>query len=336
MRLHQKINASILSILIVVVSACTSCQQDNSGNQTTSAADTTAVVIPQFNKDSAYSYVAAQCAFGPRVPNTKAHDLCANYFVENLKRFGLEVQVQEFKARAFDGTTLNGKNIIASTQPENPNRILLCAHWDSRPFADNDPDPKNFYKAIDGANDGASGAGVLMEIARILGTNKTNLGIDIVLLDLEDFGAHKNAEERSEDSWGLGSQYWSQQPHKPGYTARFGILLDMVGAKNPIFTKEHYSVTYASGILDKVWMHAAKLGYGKYFPDMNEGAVTDDHVYINKNLGIPTIDIIHYDTQSGTGFYPYWHTIKDNMEQIDAETLNIVGVTLLSVIFNEK
>lgn len=293
------------------------------------------VVVPDFNQDSAYAYVAAQCNFGPRVPNTKAHDLCATYFVQKLTDFGLQVQVQEFKSRAYNGLTLNGKNIIASLNPEKEQRILLCAHWDSRPYADHDPDPKNHYKPIDGANDGASGVGVLMEIARIIDKNQPNIGVDIVLFDLEDYGEHKSSNTNSQDSWGLGSQYWSAQPHKAGYQARFGILLDMVGAKNPTFTKEHFSMLYASGVVDKVWMSAAKLGYGQNFIDVRAGAVTDDHYYINKIIGIPTIDIIHYVQGSESGFYPHWHTMNDNISQIDPASLKIVGQTVLHVLFNE-
>ena len=294
-----------------------------------------AVIVPEFNQDSAYRYVKEQVDFGPRVPNSKAHGQCASYFVQKFKSFGAEVTEQKFKSRAFDGTILNGVNIIASYNPSAHKRILLCAHWDSRPFADNDPDPKNHNTPIDGANDGASGVGVLMEIARQIQANPMDIGIDIVLFDLEDYGQPQGSTyPQVEDSWGLGAQYWSKTPDPNGARAQFGILLDMVGAENITFTKEYFSVYYASGVVEKVWNKAAQLGYSNIFINREAGAVTDDHVYVNKLAKIPTIDIIHH-VEGSQSFFPYWHTLKDNMDAIDPNSLNIIGVVLMNVIYNE-
>ena len=294
--------------------------------------------VPDFNADSAYQYVKNQTDFGPRIPGSPAHEACANYFVAYFNQLGFKVYNQEFKARAFDGKILNGRNIVAAINPENQNRILLCSHWDSRPFADQDKDPKNHYTPIDGANDGASGVGVLMEVARQLQFQNPTIGIDIVLFDLEDYGQHAEIKSNaaSEETWGLGSQYWSKNPHLPGYDARYGILLDMIGAKGAVFYREYFSNLYAPSIINKVWKAAANIGYSDYFKNEEGGTVLDDHVFVNRFATIPTIDIIHYDTELGGIFFPHWHTVEDNLDKIDPFSLKIVGQTLLEVIYKEQ
>src|SRR5512137_2622871 len=228
-----------------------------------------------FDAASAYGFVKAQVDFGPRVPGTPAHDACADWFVKTLKQWTPDVTVQEFQARAFDGRPLTGKNIVASFNAGAADRILLCAHWDSRPFADHDPDPANHYRPVMGANDGASGVGVLLEIARSLSIRKPAAGVDILLLDLEDFGEHANWRGSASDSWGLGSQHWAKTPHKAGYRARFGILLDMVGDAAAVFPREGTSVYYAKAVVDKVWAAARRLGYSDLFVDQESDALID-------------------------------------------------------------
>lgn len=292
--------------------------------------------LPFFNADSAYAFVKAQVDFGPRVPESEAHKKCASWMVKKFKSYGAKVTIQSFKARAYNGKILSGKNIIASYQPQNKQRIMISSHWDSRPFADHDPDPKNHYKPIDGANDGASGVGIILELARLFQQQHPNIGVDLVLWDLEDYGKHNDETATGDDdSWGLGSQYWSKNPHIPGYQAKYGILLDMVGAENPTFTKEYYSLQYARNIVEKVWKSAAKLGYDSVFLNQEAGAVMDDHFYVNKFASIPTIDIIHYNSSNKSGFFPYWHTLGDNMSVISKSTLGIVGNTLVYVVYNE-
>jgi hypothetical protein len=198
--------------------------------------------VPGFNADSAYFYIEKQVAFGPRVPNTAAHKACAVWLENTLKRFTAEVVVQQTRLKASDGTLLDSRNIIASFNPEDKSRVLLCAHWDSRPWADHDPDPANRRKPVPAANDGGSGVGVLLEIARQMSQHNPGLGVDIVLFDAEDYGDHEESASSTQDSWGLGSQYWSRNPHVPGYSARFGILLDMVGANGATFTMEGTSM----------------------------------------------------------------------------------------------
>jgi len=288
-----------------------------------------------FDADSAYDFVKKQVEFGPRVPGTAAHAACAEWLVKTLKQWTPDVVVQAFKARAYDGRPLEGKNIIASFAKEKKDRILLCAHWDSRPFADHDPDPANHFKPVMGANDGASGVGVLLEIARCLSLDKPAVGVDILLLDLEDFGAHNNWRGVSEDTWGLGSQYWAKKPHVEGYRARFGILLDMVGASGAAFPMEGTSMYHAPAVVKKVWAAARGLGLAGYFVETESDPLIDDHLYINRHAGIPTVDIIDYDARRG-GFPSSWHTVGDTLDKIDKNTLAAAGRTVLAVIRQEE
>lgn len=294
--------------------------------------------IPAFNADSAYQYVKTQVDFGPRVPNTPAHEKCATWLIDKFKTYTPEVIVQKGRIAAWNGTPLNFKNIIASWNPAAVNRVFLCAHWDSRPYADHDPDPKNRRKPVDAANDGASGVGVLLELARQMSIQKPAIGIDLVLFDVEDYGPPEDQRngENTEQWWGQGADYWARNPHKTGYSARYGILLDMVGAPGATFPMEGVSMDYANDILKLVWNTAHRAGYSGYFVFEPGGRITDDHGPINKIMNIPTIDIIHLDKNSETGFYPYWHTTKDNLASIDKATLKAVGQTLLTVIYEEK
>lgn len=295
------------------------------------------VVTPDFNADSALAFVKAQTDFGPRVPGTKAHALCASYLENTLRRFTSTVYVQDFKTRVYNGSVLNGKNIVGSFQPEKKARIILCAHWDSRPYADHDPDPAQHNRSIDGANDGASGVGVLLEIARLLQADQPNVGIDIIFLDIEDYGPPQDSQVEGNDNWGLGSQYWSKNPHIPGYFARYCILLDMVGTPDARFPQEGFSMYYAPDIVNKVWKVAQNLGYHNYFVNERGSYINDDHYYVNLLAKIPAIDIIHLDPNSPNGtFFEYWHTVGDTFDKIDKTTLGVVGDVVVNVIYLEK
>jgi hypothetical protein len=319
-------------VLLLVISQITACNK--MAKQTKAEAKVN--VIPGFSSDSAYKYIKKQVDFGARVPNTIAHDKCAQYLSTELKRFGAEVVEQNANLRAFDGTVLKSMNIIGSYNPKAEIRIALFSHWDSRPWADNDPDPKNRKKPVMAANDGASGVGVLLEMARLMHKNQPTVGVDIVFLDSEDYGQPESAGgQNSEDSWCLGTQYWAQNPHVQGYRARFGILLDMVGGTQATFYREQASDYYAGSVVGEVWSQAKSLGFGQYFVDEKGGAITDDHIYVNKLIGIPCIDIIQYDPNTG-GFAKYWHTVNDTMENVDKSTLFAVGTTLMHVVYNEK
>jgi Zn-dependent M28 family amino/carboxypeptidase len=306
------------------------------GSQAVASGAGKEVTVPRFSADSAYQFIKTQVDFGPRVPGSEAHTKCADWFVSRFRSYGADVKVQEASVKVFDGTPLPMKNIIARYQPEKNNRILLMAHWDSRPFADHDPNPERRDQPIDGANDGASGAGVLLEIARLIGQQPTELGIDIILFDVEDYGApaHREVESRPE-YWCLGSQYWARNPHVPGYFARYGILLDMVGAPDAVFSLEEVSRYYAQSVCDKVWATAHRLGYGKYFSYQHTPQLIDDHRFVNEIIGIPSIDIIQNDFSTESSFGAFWHTHADNIENISRETLTAAGNTVLHVIYEE-
>lgn len=323
----------LISLITLSITSCDNKQKSKPATQT--APQKQEIVVPDFNADSAYNYVAKQLDFGPRVPGSDAHAQCAEWFIDFFNEKADTVYVQNFRARLYNGKGIDGKNIIASFNPQARKRILLAAHWDSRPFADHDPDRTKWNTPIDGANDGASGVGILMEVARILKDNPINTGIDIILFDLEDYGAPQYLNLMTNNDWALGSQYWSKNPHIFNYRAYFGILLDMVGAPNPRFPKEYYSQQLAPSLSNEIWRMARDLGYDQYFINEIGHPINDDHIYVNMNANIPMIDLIHLEDKEDTSFYPYWHTLKDNIEQIDPKTLGMVGDVVLNVIYRK-
>lgn len=294
--------------------------------------------VPAFSGGNAYQFVEAQVNFGPRVPNTPAHAETEEYIIKQLESFGAKVQTQKFEADTYDGEVWNLTNIIASIQPEKKKRILLAAHWDTRKIADKDTERKD--EPIDGANDGASGVGVILEVINAIqkAENKPNVGIDVIFFDGEDNGEPQGLSGRdpSKTWWCLGSQYWSKNKHIPGYSAYYGILLDMVGGVDAQFHKEGYSMKYAPTIVEKVWNTADRIGYGRYFINNRVGPITDDHYFVNEFAKIPMIDIIAHEPTSDDFFPDFHHTHKDNMEIISQETLEAVGQTLLQVIYEEN
>ena len=310
------------------------------GNRTSSRSQDTDTIAmapaPEFNADSAYAFTAAQCAFGPRVPNTEAHKLCGNYIAEKFRSYGALVTDQYADLTAFDGTVLKARNIIASYNPDAEARLLICGHWDSRPWADNDPDSANWHKPVLAANDAASDVAVMLEMARLIAQNPLKIGIDFICFDAEDYGAPQWINSNEENDWCLGSQYWAENPHKFGYKARFGILMDMVGGQGSTFSKELFSKEYAAQVVDIVWNTAAQIGYGNYFLNRDGGYITDDHLPVNRIAKIPCIDIIPYFSDGSSGFGPTWHTVNDNMEHIDKNVLKAVGQTVLQLIYNEN
>jgi hypothetical protein len=330
-------NFSCFLSVILICGGLVSCGGNKTKAITANAVAT--VKAPDFNADSAYYFIKTQVDFGPRIPNSKAHKACGKYLAAKLKSYGASVVEQECELSGYDGTILKSVNIIGSYKPESKKRIALFSHWDARPWADNDPDKANWHKPIDAANDGASGVGVLLEVARQIQQKQPEMGIDIIFLDAEDYGVPEFETDRqdSENSFALGAQYWATSPHVEGYNARFGVLLDMVGGKGSTFYKELYSEDFASSINKKIWKTAAELGYGQYFVNKKGDRVTDDHTFINQIAKIPTADIIPYDANGKTqSFGPTWHTLADNMSNIDKATLKAVGQTLLQVIYNEK
>ena len=339
----------------MVAATLTACGNSRKAPASVGADPVSARKGPTFSADSAYAFCQRQCDFGPRTMNSEAHEKCGQWIAQKFASYGLEVTEQRATLKGFDGTPLLSNNIIASYHPERQDRILICAHWDSRPWADNDPDEANWTKPVMAANDGASGVAVMLELARLLSSGEcgevsgestnqeqdnpptpqspslTTIGIDFICFDAEDWGSDEHS-----DSWALGAQYWAAHPHREGYTARYGILLDMVGGQGARFFREGYSKYYAPKIVKKVWQAAEELGYGSFFPQKDGGTITDDHGPVNEVAGIPCIDIIpYYPDCRESSFGPTWHTVNDDMAHIDSNTLKAVGQTLLLVIFSE-
>lgn len=280
-----------------------------------------------FSADSAYAYTARQVEFGPRVPGTEAHRLCGDWLSTKLKDTGAEVTEQTATVTTFDGTHIPMRNIFARLNPEEEKRILLLAHWDSRPWADHDPDPAKHNQSVDGANDGASGVGVLLELARTLQSSGSHVGVDILLCDAEDWGT-----ENDDDSWALGARHFAGNPPVKGYMPEAAILLDMVGAEDATFMREYFSQLANPALSDRIWSIARSLGYGNSFIDKMGSAINDDHVELIK-AGIPAIDIIDY--RDGSGFFSGWHTTADNIDCISKETLGKVGAVLETYLNNQ-
>ena len=321
---------AIFSLCLIVLY---SCHEEKKSTQSVKKDTKKPVEVPVFNVDSAYHFIQEQVNFGPRYLSSKCWEQCGDYLVQKLSNYTPHVQEQNSRITTYDGKSHTLRNVIASFSPHKNNRVLLCAHWDTRHVADHDDDRQN--EPILGANDGGSGVGVLIEIARLLSQKESRIGIDIILFDAEDYGDPNSNSPNSATSWCIGSKYWSENPHTPNYYAQYGILLDMVGAKDARFTHEGLSRNYAQRILKKVWKTAHNLGHGEYFAYQMTPQIIDDHLYINTVANIPTIDIIEFDMNTNSGFNKHWHTHGDDMNNIDKNTLNAVGQTVTSVIYNE-
>lgn len=287
------------------------------------------VKVPVFNADAAYELVKEQLAFGPRYTNSDGHAQIRDWLLAKAETYADEVIRQDFTAQAYNGDMLNGTNIIARYKPEIAERVLLCAHYDTRHIADKDTIDQD--KPILGADDGASGVAVLLEIARQLKENPIPMGVDIVFFDAEDYGADTNGET---DSWGLGSQYWAGNLHEPDYQVKYGILLDMVGAEGARFTKEGNSRASAGTVVNKIWALAKRMNKQQYFVDENTGSIIDDHFFIIREAGIPMVDIVNHPEDNLFGFYH--HTHQDNLDVIDPASLQAAGQVVLAVVYNES
>lgn len=327
--MKQKYLLPVLVALAITLTACGNSQKTS----VTPPAVTAPPVGPAFSADSAFAFCQQQCDFGPRTMNSEAHELCGAWIVKKFQQYGMSITEQRTSLKGFDGTALLSNNIIASHHPERSERVMLCAHWDSRPWADNDPDEANHTKPVLAANDGASGVAVMLEVARLISqADSLKVGVDFICFDAEDWG--KDGES---DSWALGAQYWAAHPHREGYRPRYGILLDMVGGLGARFYQEGYSLYYAPEVVSLVWQAAKVAGYGSHFPQQQSGCITDDHGPVNEVAHIPCIDIIpYYPDCDESSFGPTWHTIHDDMQHIDPTTLKAVGQTLIQVLYSEK
>lgn len=326
--MYKQIMTAIICALIL--GACSNAKQAQAEAPATAGAKPSA----SFNADSAYAYIAQQTSYGPRVPGSQASRLCAAWMAEKLRSVGAcDIEQQRAQITAYNGDKLDICNISARLNPDIKRRMLLVAHWDSRPWADQEKDPSLRRQPIDGANDGASGVGVILELARCLQGTAPKYGVDILLVDAEDYGRHADEKEgvSDEDTWCLGTQYWIDNPTLDLKSIRFAVLLDMVGGKDAVFPREYISDYGAGNIVDMVWKAAEAAGCSDRFPNIEGGAVIDDHVYLLR-AGLPAIDIIENDNPSTGSFNPTWHTHADNIDNIDKSSLQAVGNTLLQLI----
>lgn len=327
----------LVTALALGLSTMPACKSREKTASPDDAPSTQTEILGKFDADSAYTFVAQQVAFGPRVPGTPGHTACRDWIVDKLRSYGADsIIVQNATVTAFNGDCLPISNIIAQFNKLVQRRILLVAHWDTRPWADECPDPERRNEPIPGANDGASGVAVLLEIARNLAMEHPNAGVDLFFTDAEDYGK-STGFDNNEETWCLGTQYWvkNMTPYTPDNLPVYGILLDMVGGKDARFHQEAFSQTNARTITDKVWSEAQWAGHADRFIPKVGGAVVDDHIFLSR-AGIPTTDIIECNSQATSTFPISWHTHNDNLSNISPRTLLAVGQTVLNIVYKEK
>lgn len=310
---------------IMMGAAVAACSSSGSGKGDVAESTSQAAA---FNADSAYSYIADQVSFGPRVPETAAHVACHDYLVGKLESFGFDVEQLDTVFLSPNGETVPIRNIYAEINQDSPRKVMLVAHYDTRPWADRDDDPGAYNTPIDGANDGGSGVGVILEIARNAKNAATPIGLQVLLVDYEDSGTYSGDDRE----WCLGSQAYAASLTPLSERPRYAIVLDMVGGRGATFPREYFSNAYARGVVDRVWGAAARIGQSSRFPDRVGGAINDDHIPLIE-AGIPTIDIVESANPATGSFNPTWHTLDDTLENIDKATLQAVGDVVTEAIY---
>jgi Zn-dependent M28 family amino/carboxypeptidase len=281
------------------------------------------VATPEFNGASAFDLLLKQTSFGPRNPGSEGHRACLQFLLASLRASADEVHTQEFTHSGYGGESLRMTNIIAAFRPAAPSRILLCAHWDTRPRAERDEDKAKRSLPIIGANDGASGVAVLLQMAALLKATPPPIGVDIVFFDGEDFG-----KEGDLDRYLLGSRFFAKSKDV-NYQPRYGILLDMVGDANLDIPREQNSIRFAPDVVAQVWSAARELGITQFSEETGD-EIFDDHIPLNE-AGIKTIDLIDFDYPDAS--HRYWHTHNDTPDHCSGESLGAVGTVLMHVIY---
>lgn len=280
--------------------------------------------IPTFDADQAFRFLKAQVDFGPRNPNSSGHRECLAFLQNEMTEYADAVNLQEFSEVSTKGDRYLLTNIISSFNLQATKRILLTAHWDTRPWADQDPNRANHDKPILGANDGASGVAVLLEIARHLKESPSSIGVDIVFFDGEDFGV-----SGVQQSYCKGSQYFSR--NKPqGFHPLFAINLDMIGDGSLQIYREQYSEKFAPDIVKLIFTTARELGLSQ-FVDAQGEAIYDDHYPLNE-AGIRAVDLIDFNYPDESN--KYWHTMSDTPDKCSKESLEAVGKLLLNIVYS--
>jgi len=302
-----------MTLAALIVPMLIACSAQNSGSATTSGSDT---IPPEFSVDSAWAYLERQVAFGPRVPGMPGHAAQLAWMDEFMRARADTVIRQPFTHTASNGRTLEMTNLFARFRPGERNRILVLAHWDTRPTADSERDATRRAQPIPGANDGASGVAVLLELANVLSRHSPPIGVDLLFVDGEDYGP-------DEPDMYLGAKHFAAT--MTGYRPLYGVLLDMIADQSPRFPIEGHSQQKAPEVVDRVWRQAEDLGFGHVFVREHGISITDDHLPLN-DAGIRTIDIIDFD-------YAPWHTLDDDLEHVAPRGLGIVGSVLTALIY---
>jgi glutaminyl-peptide cyclotransferase len=282
--------------------------------------------IPEFNGKDAFGFLLRQTSFGPRNPGSQGHSSCLQYLGSTMRGLADQVGMQEFSHTGYGGEQFRLTNIIASFRPDLTNRILLCAHWDTRPRAEHDENKSRRDQPIIGANDGASGVAVLLEIATLLKKTPPPVGVDLVLFDGEDYGKEGDTER-----YLLGSRYFASNFDKKTIP-RFGILLDMIGDTYLEIPREQNSQRFAPDVMNLVWRTAQDLGVTQFLDAPGE-EIMDDHLPLNQ-AGIKTIDLIDFNYPDQTN--RYWHTHQDTPDHCSGESLQAVGSVLMNVLFTQQ
>ncbi|MEX2281485.1 MAG: M28 family peptidase [Gemmatimonadota bacterium] len=307
-----------LSTLLMATCLLGCSGQDADGRTTSGSGRNQASNAPPFSADSAYAYLRKQASFGPRVTGMPGHAAQLAWMKEFLATRADTVITQEFThTHTPSGKKLQMTNLLARFKPTAETRILILAHWDTRPTADQDHDPEKAKLPIIGANDGASGVAVLLELANVLKNHSAPIGVDLLFVDGEDYGPDGS------DMY-LGANHFAANL-MPGYKPMYGILLDMIGDQSPVYKIEGNSQEMAPEVVDRVWRTAERIGLAEFFPRTSQGSVTDDHLPLNR-AGIRTIDIIDFD-------YPHWHTSQDIVENTSPRGLGAVGRVLTELIY---
>ena len=308
------------------------CSQDQQKRGTGEAGPTlqqaprSPLTIPRFDGTAAFSCLLRQVQFGPRNPNSEGHRACAQYLTGLLGAYADTVRLQEFTHNGYKNEVLSLTNIIGSFNPAAKSRILLCAHWDTRPRAEHDENKARRNEPILGANDGASGVAVLLHLASLFKTTRPAVGVDVVFFDGEDYGM-----EGDHQRYFLGSRYFATAKD-PDYAPQFGILLDMVGDTYLELPREGYSVRFAPDVVDLVWNTARDLGISQFVADVGP-EIIDDHLPLNEG-GLKTIDLIDFNYPDPTN--RFWHTHQDTPEHCSPLSLEAVGTVLTHVIYTQK
>jgi len=313
-----------ISTFIFLLILFTGCEQRSSEKPITQQQSAKKMIkqFPAFNGKNAYDYLLKQTNFGPRNPNSTGHQQCLQFLENELKKYAAKVTLQSFSYQGYN-ETIHLTNVFAQFKPELQQRILLLAHWDTRPRAEEDADPKKQNLPIIGANDGASGVAVLLELARLFKNSPPSIGVDILFTDGEDYGS--SSKDGNTDLYFLGAKHFAKTK-SDSYTPEYGILLDMIGDRDLQIPMEQHSMRFAPRLMDIIWTTAEEVGVTNFIGNPGE-QVSDDHLALNE-VGIPTIDLIDFQ-------YPHWHTHQDTPDKCSSESLEAVGKVLSAVIYTK-